>query len=97
MIKKTEFMKACLCRLIFVLFYMLTIKSYIPEIFGSTWFIVTNFTLFSVSCGYLSTIGMNFGADETTENQSLAGSIMGFYLTLGICLGSAIALIFLSN
>lgn len=97
MIKKPQFMTACFCRFIFVVFYMLTFKTYKPEIFGSNWFIVTNFTLFSVSCGYLSTIGMNFGADETTKNQSLAGSIMGFHLTFGICLGSAIALIFLSN
>jgi len=97
LINKEQFMAASLSRIIFVVFYLLTFKSIQPQIFGSNWFIIANLTLFSVSCGYLSTIGMNFGADETTVNQSLAGSIMGFHLTLGICLGSAIALIFLSN
>ena len=96
-IPKPKFMGWCLSRVMFVLFYMLTFEGVEPQVFGSDWFIITNLTLFSISCGYLSTLGMNYGSDASTVNQSLAGSIMGFHLTFGISLGSALALIFLSH
>ena len=83
--------------MVFVVFYLLTYFEVNKEIFGSDWFIITNLALFSITCGYLSTIGMNYGSDSSTKDQGLAGSIMGFHLTLGICLGSATALIFLSK
>ena len=93
---KKVFLWACLSRIIFVVFYMLMHDGKDPSLWASNWFIIVNLTLFSFTCGYLSTLGMNYGSDETTLNQSLAGSIMGFHLTFGICLGSAIALICLS-
>ena len=96
-VTKKVFVYLCLSRFVFVVFYMLTYERVAADVFGSDWFIIVNLTFFSISCGILSTIGMNYGSDETTKHQSLAGSIMGFQLTLGICLGSAIALIFLSN
>ena len=86
---------ACASRIIFVFFYMCTFKGVKPSIFGSDWFIITNFALFSVSCGYLSTIGMNYGSDASTKDQAMAGSIMGFHLIFGITAGSFIALLYL--
>ena len=94
LVAKHRYFLACLSRLIFVPAYLLTF--YNISFFNSNWFIILNLFLFSISCGYLSTIGMNFGCDETTKDQSLAGSIMGFHLTLGICLGSTIAEVFFS-
>ena len=94
LVPKDRYLLACLSRFIFVPLYLLTF--YDISFFNSNWFIIVNLLLFSISCGYLSTIGMNFGCDETTNDQSLAGSIMGFHLTLGICIGSTIAEIFFS-
>ena len=97
LVPKKSFLTACLSRVVFVAFYMFTYLGVMPSVFGSDWFIILNLALFSISCGYLSTIGMNYGSDASTKDQGLAGSIMGFHLTLGICLGSATALIFLSK
>lgn len=52
--------------------------------------------LFAASCGYLTTVGMKYGSDESTVNRGLAGTIMGIHLSFGICLGSTIAIAFLS-
>ena len=95
LISKKVYPWACASRIIFVVFYMLTFTGVKPEIFGSDWFILINFAFFSVSCGYLSTMGMNYGSDASTKDQAMAGSIMGFYLIFGITVGSFIALIFL--
>jgi len=35
---------------------------------------------------------MVYGTDETTENKTLAGAIMGFSLIFGIAIGSFIAM-----
>ena len=94
-ISKKAYPWVCASRLIFVVFYMLTFKGVNPDVFGSDWFIIINFALFSISCGYLSTIGMNYGSDSSTKDQAMAGSIMGFHLIFGITAGSFIALIFL--
>jgi len=83
-------------RIVFVGCYLCTYGDDYPEVFGSDWFIITLLTFFSISCGYLSNVGMIYGSDSSTGNQPLAGSIMGFHLTFGICAGSAIALIFFS-
>ena len=75
---------------------MCTFENVAPEFFKSDWFIITNLTLFATSFGYWTSLGMKYGTDPLTKNQGLAGAIMGFNLTFGICLGSAIAIIFLS-
>ena len=64
---------------------------------ANDWFIVINLFLFSVSCGHLTNVGMGYGSDETTKNRAVAGSLMGFHLIFGICLGSTFALVFLSG
>ena len=97
LIPKRWLLGACCSRFIFVYLYMLTILKSNQGIFGSDWFIITLFTLFSISCGYLSTICMVHGTDFTTNNKSLAGSIMGFALIFGITLGSFIAMLCLSK
>jgi hypothetical protein len=38
---------------------------------------------------------MNYGCDESTEDQAMAGSIMGFFLIFGITAGSFTALLFI--
>ena len=60
----------------------------------SDWFLITAIGLFAVTTGYWTTVAMKFGSDETTKDQGLAGTIMGFHLTLGITLGSVIAEVF---
>ena len=92
LVPKKFYLLACFSRFLFVILYMLTIKKVNEDIFGSDWFILTLFTLFSISCGYLSTIGMVYGTDETTENKALAGAIMGFSLIFGITFGSFVAM-----
>ena len=94
LVGKNNFFLVCLSRLVFVALYLL---QYQGGVWGSDWFIIVNLFLFSLSCGYLSTLGMNYGSDSSTVDQSMAGSIMGFHLTFGISLGSAIALICLSK
>jgi hypothetical protein len=96
LITKKVFPWMCLARLVFVYFYLLSFNGVRPEIFGADWFIVTNLFLFSISCGYLTNIGMRYGSDSTTINRGVAGSLMGFHLIFGICMGSSLALIFLS-
>ena len=95
MIPKKWFMLACMGRVVFVVLYLFTFTGVEKQIFSSDWFIIANLGLFSISCGFLSTIGMKYGSDESCYNQALAGSLMGFHMVFGICLGSAIALIFL--
>jgi MFS family permease len=97
LIPKGCLLGACCSRIIFVVLYMLTILKVNENIFGSDWFILSLFTVFSISCGYLSTIGMVYGTDDSTKNKSLAGSIMGFSLIFGITLGSFIAMLCLSK
>lgn len=80
----------------FIVTYMSTYEGLAPGLLRSDWFVLTNLGLFATSFGYWTSIGMKFGSAEETKNQGLAGAIMGFHLTFGICLGSAIAIIFLS-
>ena len=54
-------------------------------------FVIINVILFSISCGYLATLGFNFGSDESNGDRATAGKIMGFHLTMGICIGSLFA------
>ena len=56
-------------------------------------FAIINLVLFSISCGYLATIGMQYGTGFESGDQGLAGTIMGFHITLGISLGSLIAVL----
>ena len=64
LVPKRLFMTVCLSRFVFVATYLLTFYKISP--FDSNWFIIANLLLFSISCGYLSTIGMNYGSDVTT-------------------------------
>jgi len=90
-------MASVIVRSIFFIFtYMCTDENVAPGLFKSNWFILVNLGLFATSFGYWTSIGMKFGSAAETKNQGLAGAIMGFHLTFGICLGSAIAIIFLS-
>jgi hypothetical protein len=59
-------------------------------------FVVINLGLFALTYGQLCTVGMKFGSDESTGNQPLAGTIMGFHMILGICIGCTIAIAFFS-
>ena len=60
----------------------------------TNWFLISAIALFATTYGYWTTIAMKFGSDETTKDQGLAGTIMGFHLTLGITVGSVIAEVF---
>mmetsp|Transcript_86260 Transcript_86260/g.118937 ORF Transcript_86260/g.118937 Transcript_86260/m.118937 type:complete len:163 (-) Transcript_86260:51-539(-) len=95
-IPKKYFNKISLFRIIFIVTYMLTYEGVAENFFGSNAFIIINLMLFAISCGYLSTLGMKYGSDQSTVDQGMAGTIMGIHLTVGILIGSTIALIFLS-
>lgn len=75
---------------------MLTFEKVWPRFFGNQVYVIVMLGLFAATCGYLTTIGMKYGSDEDTKNRGLAGTIMGIHLSFGICLGSTIALAFLS-
>ena len=77
---------------VFITTYMLTFEGVAPHFFRSDWFVLTNLGLFAISFGYWTSLGMKYGTAPETKNQGLAGTIMGFHLTFGICLGSAIAI-----
>ena len=81
---------------IFVVLFMLTDEAVYVTVFGSDSFIIIAMGIFLSSTGYWTTIGMKYGSDEDTKDQGLAGTIMGFHITLGICAGSALAMAFLS-
>jgi hypothetical protein len=81
---------------LFVATYMLTYLGVAPGFFRADWFVIANLAAFATSFGYWTSLGMKYGSAKETGNQGLAGAIMGFHLTFGICLGSAIAIIFLS-
>lgn len=67
LIPKSKFLLASMSRFVFFVVYLLSNKSD-NQIFRQDWFIITLFFLFSLSCGYLSTLGMNYGSDESTQN-----------------------------
>jgi len=54
---------------------------------------VMGLTIFAGSGGYWTALGMKYGSDEETVDRGTAGVIMGFHLTLGLSIGSAIGMI----
>lgn len=70
-------------RLVFVLFYLLMLEG----VYTADWFNFMNLIVFAITCGFISTLSANLGTDGKTD-ASMAGSIIGFMLILGICLGS---------
>ena len=93
--KEHFFMTSLVRGVIFVVLFLLTNAG--VSVFGSDWFIIISLGLFLITSGYWTTIGMKFGCDEKTGDQGLAGTLMGFHITLGISLGSVIAMTCLSN
>ena len=87
--KKKWFLLVVAIRLIFVATFTLILKE--VSFFNSNWFIILNMVLFALTNGYFATLGMAFGCDGDNEDPSLAGTIMGFHLMLGITVGSMIA------
>ena len=66
---KEKFFWLCISRFIFVILYAMMLANKGKNTFWtSNWFNVTILTLISVSCGYLSTLGMNYGSDASTIN-----------------------------
>ena len=78
-------------RLLFVATYTLFYKSILPSFFQNDAFVLVNLSLFAVSCGYLATLGLQYGTGPERGDQGLAGTIMGFHITFGISVGSLIA------
>ena len=64
--------------------------------FGATWWLMLGLFFFASTFGYWITLGFQYGADESTGDQGVAGTIVGFHMTFGICLGSTIAMTLLS-
>ena len=66
-IKKKYYVLACLCRLVFVVTYLLFYFEIAPHIFRNDVFIIVNLCLFAISCGYLGTLGMCYGSDKDVK------------------------------
>jgi hypothetical protein len=97
LISKEALWKVCMVRnVFFTTAYLLTFEGVWPKFLGNQAYVIVMLGLFAASCGYLTTIGMKYGSDESTKNRGLAGTLMGMHLSFGICLGSTIALAFLS-
>ena len=96
-VPKRPFLLSSLIRGIFFTgLFLLTYNGVAVEVFGSDWFIILALGIFASTAGYWTTVGMKYGSDEETKDQGLAGTIMGFHLTLGISVGSTFAIVFLS-
>ena len=96
-LSKETFLMTCSIRgVLFTTVYLLAFYKVATVVFGSTWFMIISLGIFAASCGYWTTIGMKYGSGRETGDMALAGSIMGFHITLGISLGSTLALIFFS-
>ena len=68
-IPKPWYLWVCLIRVVlFLITYLLTFEKVGESFFNSDFFVLLNLGLFAISCGYLSTIGMKFGSDETTKD-----------------------------
>lgn len=94
--KNSFFASAIIRGVFFVVIFMLMYEGVYVKVFGSDWFIIVALGCFASTAGYWTTVGMKYGCDENTKDQGLAGTIMGFHLTLGISLGSAVAIACLS-
>ena len=57
---------------------------------------VMSLAAFASTFGYWTALGMKYGSDETTVDRGTAGVIMGFHLTVGLSIGSALGMIFFS-
>ena len=97
LVPKKHFLLSSVIRgVIFTVIYLLTFFDVSENFLGSTWFIMLGLLIFATTYGYWITLGFKYGSDETTGDQGIAGTIVGFHMTFGICFGSAIALGFLS-
>lgn len=82
--------------MLFVTIYILMFEGTDEAVFRSDWLEIVVLGTFVGSAGYLTNVGFKYGSDESTKDQGLAGTIMGFHLTLGISIGSTIAILFFS-
>eukprot|EP00347_Sterkiella_histriomuscorum_P021950 403332207 len=91
-VNKKNYPYVCLIRLIFVITYCFFFFGVAPQFFQNDAWVIIQVILFSLSCGYLASLGMYYGSDKECGDQGLGGAIMSFNLTLGICLGSVFAI-----
>jgi hypothetical protein len=47
--------------------YLMTYEGALKRVFASDIFVVVNLVLFAFSCGYIATLGMNYGCDSTVS------------------------------
>lgn len=67
-VPKKIFLPVSFGRVILIIPYVLIAECVREGILGQDWFLILLFFIFSITCGYLSTLGMNYGSDETTVN-----------------------------
>ncbi len=96
-VTKRHYLLACIIRgKFFTVMCLLTFFGVYKEIFAATWFLILGLFLLASTFGYFITLGFKHGSDESTKDQGIAGTIVGFHMTFGICLGSTLALTFFS-
>jgi len=90
-ITKKAYLPATVIRaVVFVSLFICLEEEVAPGFFGSSWFTIIFMFFFQVTLGILTVLGFKYGTDESTVDRSTAGIIMGFSLTLGLSLGTAI-------
>ncbi|XP_069570674.1 equilibrative nucleoside transporter 1-like isoform X2 [Brachyistius frenatus] len=86
------------CRVVFVPLFMLCNvqpRLHLPIFFHHDGFFIVFMILFAFSNGYLASLCMCYGPKNVLPHEAeTAGSIMAFFLSLGLALGAAISFIF---
>ncbi|NXP51313.1 S29A1 protein, partial [Heliornis fulica] len=85
-------------RVIFIPLFMLCNvhpRDYLPVVFShDAWYIIF-MIFFSISNGYLASLCMCFGPKKVLAHEAeTAGSVMAFFLSLGLALGAAVSFLF---
>jgi len=80
----------------FTIVYLLAFFNVWSSFLESTTFEIISLFVLATTFGYMVTIGFKHGSDESNIDQGTAGTIVGFHMTFGIFLGSALALSVLS-
>lgn len=82
--------------IMFTFICMLTLDNIAPVVFRANWYLVFALFCFAMTFGYLMTIGMKHGTDDSIPNKAIAGKLINLHASLGMCLGSVLGLLLLS-
>ncbi|XP_064623918.1 equilibrative nucleoside transporter 1-like [Lineus longissimus] len=68
-------------------------RTNLPVIFEEDYYPIIFMVFFSTTNGYVGTLGMMYGPSQVlAEDAEAAGSMMSFFLALGLCIGSLLSM-----